>query len=137
MRFIEDETRPRHRADRVYMAAKDVVVGDDPARVARDPLPGRPLHDANTAFDGCERDFACPIALDRRWTDDEDLPGGRGVTERGKRLASLAEPHVVREEWRACGPAGTPRLLPDAGTAICERSGLTEGDVGVVGRARI
>ncbi len=56
------------------------------------------------------------------------------MTQRGKRLTSLAEPHVVRKDGAPAAQQERHAFYLVREQAIGERSGLTEGDVGVVGR---
>ena len=55
------------------------------------------------------------------------------MTQRGKRLSSLSEPHVVRKDGAPAAQQERHAFYLVREQAICERSGLTEGDVGVVG----
>jgi hypothetical protein len=72
--------------------------------------------------------------LDRGWADDEDLPDGRGMAQSGKCLASLTEPHVVGKDGAPAAQQERHPFYLVREQAVCERSSLTEGDVGVVGR---
>ena len=115
------------------MAPEHVVVDDDPACSGRDPLRARAFDDVHGVVRGDQGDLARPVALDRRRADDEPLPLGRGVAERGDRLPRLAEPHVIGED--GARPAEEKRypldLMREQAFGQCR--GLAERDLRVVG----